>query len=153
MNSRTPKPIKRPAGFKPNNQQPKPKQTRTEEMLNLNVLRDPFETYTGNISDYYCVDYRIVEPHPRWIRSPFIHKDDLCWILRDLYLMQTDKERTIKGIRIQSEEWLSEMRDTTWDETANEYAKDSITNREYFFGPRYVSIAEAIITKGQNLNS
>ena len=152
MNPRTPKPIKRPAGFKPNNQQLKMKNKIkyfTRDPQRKDLIRDPFETYSGNISDYYFVDYHIVEPSPRWIRQPFVHKDDMKNIIRDIYMMQIDDEISVTDIRIQSERWLSELRDTTYDETAKEYAKDSITNREYFFGPTYTSIAEAITSKGR----
>ena len=106
MNPRTPKPIKRPAGFKPNNQQLKTKNKIkyfTRDPQRKDVVRDPFETYSGNISDYYFVDYQIVEPSPRWIRQPFVHKDDMKNIIRDIYMMQIDDEISVTDIRIQSE--------------------------------------------------
>ena len=39
-------------------------------------------------------------------------------IIRDIYMMQIDDEISVTDIRIQSERWLSELRDTTYDETA-----------------------------------
>lgn len=112
--------------------------------MNLET-RDPFETYSGNIEDYYMVDYQVVE-HPQWVRKPFVHKEDLTKVL--IYELRLHLSN-IKNIRVLPEKWLSEMRKGEWCEEEQSYKEDTITNREFIFGYRYKEIAECIMGEGK----
>ena len=95
--------------------------------------------FNGNIEDYYMVDY-FDEDECRWVRSPFNTMEDIFRIITNIQI----KDKKVKDLRIQSEEWLSELRDNQWNEKTNSYEKDTITNRCNLFGSRYDCIAEQI---------
>ena len=95
--------------------------------------------FNGNIEDYYMVDY-FDEDECRWVRSPFNKMEDVFRIITNIQI----KDKKVKDLRIQSEEWLSELRDNQWNEKTNSYEKDTITNRCNLFGSRYDCIAEHI---------
>ena len=46
----------------------------------------------------------------------------------------------MKDLRIQSEEWLSELRDNQWNEKTNSYEKDTITNRCNLLDPDMIAL-------------
>lgn len=95
--------------------------------------------FNGNIELYYMVDYFDVE-ECRWVRSPFNKMEDVFRIITNIQI----KDKKVKDLRIQSEKWLSELRDNQWNEETQSYEKDTITNRCNIFGYRYDRIAESI---------
>lgn len=117
-----------------------------ESNYSTNVIFEEGE-FTGNLEDYYMVDYtyfeettlnndKEVEKHrPRWVREPMVHKDNLPKLL---YQISFSLEKgLIENLRIQSEVFLQKKRSSEWLEEEQGYKEDSITNRQYFFDQRY----------------
>jgi len=96
-------------------------------------------SYNGNIDEYFMVDYFDVD-QCRWVRSPFNTIEDIHYISSLIKI----QGKEVKRFRVLPEKWLSELRDYTWNDETNSYEKDVITNRTYFFGSRYETIAEEI---------
>ena len=58
------------------------------------------------LKDFYFVDFQLSDPRPRWVRQPYVYKDDL-----DDYLMEIKlgiRERWIRNVRIQQMSDLAE---------------------------------------------
>ena len=95
--------------------------------------------FNGNIEEYYMVDY-FDEDECRWVRSPFNKMEDIFRIITNIQI----KNKKVSDLRIQSEKWLSELRENQWNEETQSYEKDTITNRCNLFGWRYEVIASNI---------
>ena len=95
--------------------------------------------FNGNIEEYYMVDY-FDEDECRWVRSPFNKMEDIFRIITNIQI----KDKKVSDLRIQSEKWLSELRENQWNEETQSYEKDTITNRCNLFGWRYEVIASNI---------
>ena len=117
-----------------------------ESNYSNNVIFEEGE-FTGNLEDYYMVDFNyfeethlnndkeVVKYLPRWVREPMVHKDNLPKLL---YQISFSLEKgLIENLRIQSEVFLQKKRSSEWLEEEQEYKEDSITNRQYFFDQRY----------------
>ena len=95
--------------------------------------------FNGNIEEYYMVDY-FDEDECSWVRSPFNKMEDIFRIITNIQI----KDKKVSDLRIQSEKWLSELRENQWNEETQSYEKDTITNRCNLFGWRYEVIASNI---------
>ena len=95
--------------------------------------------WNGNIDEYYMIDYFLVDDC-RWVRVPYQTIDDINDIMSNI----VENNIKVRDLRINSEKWLSDIRDTEWDEDAKEYKKDNITNRINLFGSRYELISLGI---------
>lgn len=91
--------------------------------------------YDPNI-EYYMLDYMEMDSISH-IRSPYMTLQE-CYI-QISYLLR--KGINIKDLRILPEKFLDEKRTAQYDFDKNEYIKDTITNREFFFDGRYESIS------------
>ena len=98
--------------------------------------------WNGNIDEYYMIDYFLVDDC-RWVRVPYQTIEDINDIMRNI----VENNIKVERLRINSEEWLSQIRDTEWDEDTKEYKKDTITNRCNMFGSRYELISLGITGK------
>lgn len=108
------------------------------------MTRNIFESFNGNLSDYYMVSYHYEkDDFIQWVRSPFLHKNEINEILLSRIVFS---DGNITDLRILSEEWLSEMRKGDWDPETELYKEDTITNREYIYGSKYENTAQKIVS-------
>ena len=101
-------------------------------------------SYNGNLDDYYMVDYFDKE-ECRWVRVPFQTLQDVYNIMTNIQL----EKKSVKNFNMYPEKWLSQLRNTTWNEETNEYEKDTITNRVDKYGSRYELISLGITGETQ----
>jgi hypothetical protein len=101
-------------------------------------------SYNGNLDDYYMVDY-FDKDECRWVRVPFQTLQDVYNIMTNIQL----EKKSVKNFNMYPEKWLSQLRNTTWNEETNEYEKDTITNRVDKYGTRYELISLGITGETQ----
>ena len=112
-----------------------PKNTKTLSK-NQTGTRKGVPSYTGNIDDYYMVDY-FDEELGRMVQSPFRTIEQVAEIVNSI-----SRGREVKSFRVLPEKWLSQLRVNPCNEENNSCTNDNITNRFHIFGSWCEELAE-----------
>lgn len=105
-------------------------------LKNQTGTRKGVASYTGNIDDYYMVDY-YDEDLGRMVQSPFQTIEQVAEIVSSI-----SRGREVKSFRVLSEKWLSQLRVNPCNEENNSCTNDNIINRYQIFGSLWEELAE-----------
>jgi hypothetical protein len=109
---------------------------------NQTGTRQGVASYTGNIDDYYMVDY-FDEDLGRMVHAPFRTIEQVAEIASSI-----SRGREVKEFRVLPEKWLSQL----YNEENNSCTKDRITNRYRIFGSCYEELAECFTGEESLMN-
>ena len=93
--------------------------------------------YYQKENEYYFVDY-LDQTQCRWVRTP---SQTMEGVLNIMHFIEENNVE-VKNFRVLPEKWLSELKESEYDQEKNCYKLDEITNRVHLFGNREEQFAE-----------